>query len=193
MLKNKNNSQARLILLAIIENLPNSTREFILDCSVKSLYLDYFTAAEALDTLLEQHLVHDALNKKELKTTADGQPVSRINITEQGASVLGALRHTLPQQITDFLLQTTCEKVKENQLTAHYKMSSEATFQVHLAEQNRTEIIISIELSVPTEKIAQTICQAWLNHAEIKYAEIFSILMKGNADDDRSGDASSEQ
>ncbi len=178
MLKNKDDSQARLILLAIIENLPNSTREFILDCSVNSLYLDYFTAAAALDTLLKQHLVHDALNKKEAETTADGKPVSRLNITEQGASVLAALKHTLPQQITDFLLQISQEKAKERQLTAHYEMNSEEKFQVHLAQQNKSEIVFAVNLTVPTEKMAQIICRSWLEHAETKYAEIFSILLE---------------
>ncbi len=177
-MQSKDQSQAGLILLAIIDQLPNSTREMILDCSVNSLYLDYFSAAENLETLIQQHLVHDSQNKKEVELTASGKPVSRLNITADGESVLDALRHTLPKQMADYLLTLSQTKAKEKQLIAHYQMTSEENFIVKLSQTHKAITVISIELNVPTEAIARTICQGWLNNAEVKYKDIFSVLMK---------------
>lgn len=177
-MQNKDQSQAGLILLAIIDQLPNSTREMILDCSVNTLYLDYFSAAETLETLVQQHLVHDSHNKKEVELTASGKPVSRLNITAEGESVLAALRHTLPKQMADYLLTLSQTIAKEKQLTAHYQMTSEENFIVKLSQTHKTEIVIALKLNVPTEAIARAICQGWLNNAEVKYKDIFSILMK---------------
>lgn len=105
-------SQAALIMLSIIEKQPNSTSENIIDSAINSLYLDYFSAAAALDLLTKQHLIHLSENKSEIEYTALGKPVNRLNITPEGSAVLKALGNTLPNQVQDFLEKLSAHEKK---------------------------------------------------------------------------------
>lgn len=177
-MQKSDHSQAALILLAIIDKQPNSTKDIIIDSSVKSLYLDYFSAAETLDLLIDQHLVHCSENKSEIEFTALGKPVSRLNISPEGLSVLKALSSTLPKQVLDCIAQLSNSEKKEGQVSADYKMDSEQRFFVQLEEKDDSEILFSLKIKVPTEKMAQNICQNWEKNSVKIYQKIFHLLIK---------------
>ncbi len=169
-------SQASLILLAIIKQIPNATREFVLDCSVNSLYLDYFTAAEAFDALLKQHLIHFSVNKSETEKTVGGKAVSRINLTPEGEAVYNVLESSLPEQLIDYLNRLTHKESKADALKAKYQITGNLDYLVTLSQKNGRENVILLELHVPSEQIAQQICQNWQNKAPALYAEIMKLL-----------------
>lgn len=177
-MKKTDNSQAALILLAIIEQQPNLTKENIIDSSVNSLYLDYFSAAETLELLIKQHLVHCSENKSEVEFTALGKPVNRLNITPEGVSVLKALHNTLPKQVLDCLAKLSSFEKKEREILASYQMDSEQSFSVRLEEKDGQRIVFLLELKVPTEKMALEICQSWKEDAINIYQNIFHLLIK---------------
>ncbi|MGB4609156.1 MAG: DUF4364 family protein [Saccharofermentanales bacterium] len=170
-------SQAALIMLSIIEKQPNSTSENIIDSAINSLYLDYFSAAAALDLLTKQHLIHISENKSEAEHTASGKPVSRLNITPEGSAVLKALGNTLPNQVLDFLDKLSTLEKKERTLTAHYSEDSEHNFKIKLEQKNHNQIVFSLELNVPTEKMARNICQNWQENAAEIYQALFLLLL----------------
>ncbi|NLJ70701.1 MAG: DUF4364 family protein [Clostridiaceae bacterium] len=172
-----NDSQAALIMLSIIEKQPNSTSENIIDSAINSLYLDYFSAAAALDLLIKQHLIHLSENKSEVEFTALGKPVNRLNITPEGSAVLKALGNTLPTQVQDFLEKLSTHEQKERTLTAHYSEDSEHNFRIKLEQRNHNQVIFSLELNVPTEKMARNICQNWQNNSVEIYQALFHILL----------------
>ncbi|NLM19351.1 MAG: DUF4364 family protein [Clostridiaceae bacterium] len=175
-------SQAALILLSIIEKQPNSTSENIIDSAINSLYLDYFSAATALDLLTKQHLIHLSENKSEAEYTVSGKPVNRLNITPEGSAVLKALGNTLPTQVQDFLEKLSTLEKKERTLTAHYSEDSEHTFKIKLEQKDHNQIIFSLELNVPTEKMARNICQNWQKNAVEIYQALFRLLLPQNDD-----------
>ncbi|NLJ94129.1 MAG: DUF4364 family protein [Clostridiaceae bacterium] len=173
----KTYSQASLIILAIVEMIPNATREEVIDSSIKSLYLDYFQAAETLDNLLANKLLHASINKGEMEITAMGKPVYRLNLTNEGHAVLKALKNTIPKPIFDFLAQLSQEKNKDKQLIAKYIMDSEQQFFVTLGQENKRETVISLSLTVPTEKMAREICEKWQAEADSIYQKIIQVLL----------------
>ncbi|HHT24304.1 MAG TPA: DUF4364 family protein [Clostridiaceae bacterium] len=175
-------SQAALIMLSIIEKQPNSTSENIIDSAINSLYLDYFSAAAALDLLTKQHLIHISENKSEAEYTALGKPVNRLNITPEGSAVLKALGNTLPTQIQDFLEKLSTLEKKERTLTAHYSEDSEHNFKIKLEQKNYNQVVFAIELNVPTEKIARNICQNWQKNAVEIYQALFHLLLPQDND-----------
>lgn len=174
----ENYSDASLIMLAIIEMLPNSTRESIIDSSINSLYLDYFSAAETLESLLKHNLVHASINKGEAETTASGKPVYRLNITNEGHAILKALKNTIPKQVFEFLTQLSEKKAKKEQLIAKYEINANHNFIITLGQENNREKVISLTLTVPTEQMAKQICQKWQNDANTIYQEIFQLLIE---------------
>ena len=117
-MQGSNFSEASLIILAIVKNLANSTKDQVLDAAVNSLYLDYFAAAEALDTVTQKKLVHSAVNKGESTLDSKGQPVKRLNLTTAGNQVLEALITSLPQQVWKFLEKENRQVAKAKSLTA---------------------------------------------------------------------------
>lgn len=170
-------SQAALIMLSIIDKQPNSTQENIIDSAINSLYLDYFSSAEALNLLLNKNLIHIAENKVEIEYTALGRPVNRLNITPKGSAVLKALGNSLPVQVLDFLDTLSQVEKEERDLSARYTEDSEQNFVVILEQKEKSQAIFSLQLRVPTEKIARTICQTWQTNSIEIYQTIFHLLL----------------
>ena len=170
-------SQAALIMLSIIKKQPNSTKEKIIDSAIKSLYLDYFAAAEALTLLANRHLIHISENKSEVEYTVLGKPVNRLNITPEGSAVLKALGNTLPAQVLDFISTLSEHEQKERKLTARYFQTGDQNFTVRLQQKDLDHIIISLELNVPAEKMAREICNNWQINATEIYGTIFHLLL----------------
>lgn len=171
-----NISEASLIILAIVNNLRNSTKDQVLDAAVKSLYLDYFAAAEALDLVLQKNLLHSAVNKDESTLDSQGRPVSRLNLTPAGQQVLGALLPSLPRQVRKFLDQESRQEAKEKSLTANYRADSEGAYIVRLKQEAGGKLVIDLELTLPNENLARQACQNWRDKSGQIYSQIIASL-----------------
>ncbi len=179
-MQGSNFSEASLIILAIVKNLANSTKDQVLDAAVNSLYLDYFAAAEALDIVTQKKLVHSAVNKGESTLDSKGQPVKRLNLTTAGNQVLEALITSLPQQVWEFLEKENRQVAKAKSLTASYQIDSEGRYLVRLKQEAAGALVIDLMLTLPSEELAQQACQNWRNNSARIYGQIIRNLSQSD-------------
>ena len=136
----------------------------------KNDYADFFKVQELLSDLTEAKLI-------ELYTTKTNQ---KYKLTEDGKNALKYLKNELSKNELDSLdkyIEENKLKIRqESSLTSDYSFQDES-YNVNLIISENDKSLLNINIDIPDEEIAITICDNWKNKAQDIYNYIIKQLV----------------
>lgn len=158
----------KLIILYMLNSVKfkltySQISEFILEKE----YTNFMTLQQVISELQEAELIKsDTLMKR-----------TYFSITSEGQNTLSyfgnRIGEAIIQDIDTFLAERHLELKNESSITANYYKTTSGGYETELAAKERDNDLVNIKLSVPTENMAETICNNWYNKNE----EIYQYLM----------------
>ncbi|RZS92363.1 DUF4364 family protein [Cuneatibacter caecimuris] len=141
--------------------------EFFLDKD----YTDYFTFQEVLNDLLEANLIS-------METVRNA---SRYEITREGVETLGFFGSKLSAAVTadmeSFLKENKFKLRSEVGVTADYYKSTTQEYVVHCEVREGRSMLVELNLAVPDEEQARSMCGRWQGASQEIYAYVMKKLM----------------
>jgi len=144
------------------------------------------TTAQVSDFILEKEYTNFLTLQQVLNELTDAEMIStrsirnrtHLGITEEGKETLEFFRN----RISDAIKNDIDSYFKENEITlrnevsvlSDYYKSTSGEYEAHLVAKDRGIRLVDITLSVPSEKMAATICDNWQN----KNQEIYMYLTR---------------
>ncbi|WP_026653481.1 DUF4364 family protein [Butyrivibrio proteoclasticus] len=158
----------KMIILYMLKrcDVPLSKSQ-IYDFILEKEYTTFLTLQEVFSELAQSELVIE-------KTVANR---TYLEITEQGEEALGffgnRLNPAIKQQIDEYLKTNSMRLRNEGAIMADYKKAGESDYTANLYAKENGKSLVEISLSVPTEEIAQSVCDNWKE----KNLEIYQYLV----------------
>ncbi len=138
--------------------------EFFLDKE----YTDYISLQQALAELLESHLI----SAEEIRNSP------QYEITREGEEALAYFGSNVSEEIKAdldaFLKENKIRLRNEVGVIADFFRNSNGEIQVRCEVREGKSALISLQLTVPSEKTAEIICDNW----KMKNQKIYSFLMQ---------------
>lgn len=135
-------------------------------------YTTYFTFQQAVSELIEQNLV----------TIESIRNTSYNRITMDGRETLSYFVKKLPVAVIDdmdiYLANNKYEFRNEVGTISDYYKTTEGDYTVHCEIKEGHTILIELNISVPTEKDAENMCNNWKEANQELYANILHTLSK---------------
>lgn len=159
----------KLIILYMLNKvdfkLTNSqVSEFILDKE----YTNFLTLQEVISELTDTELIK----------TETMMNRTFLSITEEGKNTLSyfgnRISDAIKEDIDQYLLDKHLELKNEASITATYYKSTSGEFEASLSAKEKDVELVHINLSVPTEEMAVSICDSW----QKKNQQIYQFLMQ---------------
>ena len=135
--------------------------EFFLDKE----YTTYFTLQQALNELLEAHLV-----KQEVIRNS-----SRYEITREGEETLGFFGQTISEASVEDIDLFIRNEVG---IVSDYYRATNQEYVVQCEVREGKQPLIKVEVSVPTKDQAEVVCDNWRESNQQIYAYIMKELLK---------------
>lgn len=161
----------KLIILYMLDcvtfPLTNSQiTEFILEKE----YTTYFTTQQSFSELIDTKLI----------TAKTMHHSSHYTLTEEGEQTLAYYRHIIP----DDIVEDICAYLKENKIElknkvsilAHYEPLKDKEYAVHFKIKEQNADILTLTLHIPSEELANRMCNNWQKNHEELYAYIMTQL-----------------
>lgn len=178
-MQNQNNfNQLKIIILALVKQLPGISPEDLQKLSQDTLFYDYFTVASVLGELEEQKLITALEAKDELRKDLFGRPALSIYLSKTGELVLKQLEDTISPQVRKMIKDLSREQGKEEALSAFYQANADGAYTVFLKASENKRDLLKIELSVAEESRARKFCKQWQDGAIDIYRFILRELNK---------------
>ncbi len=159
----------KLIILYILKraSLPLSkTRicNFILDKG----YTNYIILNQAIGELIDAGMIApQSINER-----------THFSLTEEGAQTLSFFQTQISdvtkEEINTYLKENKLELLSEVSVTANYDRSSNGEYEAHLLAKEKGIPLVEINLSVPSEQTASSICKNWREKNE----EVYQYLVE---------------
>ena len=141
--------------------------EFFLDKE----YTSYFTLQQALSELAESSLIATEVIRN----------TTRYQITREGEEALSFFLTEIPEAIVkdmDEYLRNNRIKIRnEVSVVADYYPSTSQDWIAQCEVREGNGILYRVEISVPTEKQAETICRNWDDHCQEIYMHVMRSLL----------------
>lgn len=138
--------------------------EFILEKE----YTNFMTLQQVISDLQDAELIRKDTftNRTYFSITAEGQNTLSYFENRIGDAIIS--------DINAFLTEKHYELKNEASITANYYKTTSGDYETELIARERDIQLVNIKLSVPTEAMAETICDNWHNKNE----EIYKYLME---------------
>lgn len=159
----------KLIVLYMLDKVTfKLTNSQISSFILEKEYTNYMTLQQVISDLLDTELIKaDTLRNR-----------TYFSITEEGHSTLSyfgsRISDAIINDIDTFLKEKHLELKNEASITANYYKSVSGEFETELVAKEKDIELVNIRLSVPTEEMAETICDSWHN----KNQQIYKYLMQ---------------
>lgn len=159
----------KLIILYMLDsvNVP-LTNSQIANFMLEHEYTNYFHFQETLSEMVGAHLVRE---KKIQETTY-------YKITEEGRTTLSYFTNdiagTIREEIRAYLAENGAEIRSRTTILADYDKNTNHEYTARCQVKERQSILISLEMDVPTEDAAKSICRKWKS----KCQEIYDFLIE---------------
>ncbi|MCJ7837257.1 DUF4364 family protein [Cuneatibacter sp. NSJ-177] len=135
-------------------------------------YTTYFTLQEALNDLLEAHLMTQEVIRNS----------SRYEITREGEETLVYFGNSISEGIIEdmdkFLKENKIRLRNEVGIVADYYKSTAGDFMVECEVREGKSTLIKLELAVPSEDQAELMCDRWQEANQTIYAFLMKELLK---------------
>ena len=140
----------------------------IYDFILEKEYTTFLTLQEVFSELAISELVKE-------KTVANR---TFLEITPEGDETLSffgnRINPAIKVEIDDFLKNNSMRLRNEASIQGDYRKTAENEYTVHLVAKENGQTLIDINLPVPTEEIAQNICDRW----QERNADIYQYLIE---------------
>ena len=131
-------------------------------------YTNYFTLQQALDELVEAHLI----TEEKVRT------LSQYDITREGEETLGyfgnSVSPAIREDIETFLKENKFRLRNEVSVIADYSRTEGSDYLVRCEVREGRGRLIGLTVSVPTEQHAELVCRNW----QEKNQRLYSYLME---------------
>ncbi len=134
-------------------------------------YTTYFTLQSVLNELLESNLI----------SSRQANNATHYEISDDGREALGFFKSDISEaaiaDMDEYLEINKFSLRSEAGITADYYRAGSGNYVVHCAIRESKNILLSIDLSVPDEKIASDMCVNWKDKSQALYSHIMLTLM----------------
>ena len=146
----------KLIILYMLDQISvplskSTINSFILDKG----YTNFLTLQQAIGELIDNQLITQ-------KTEANKVLLS---ITKEGADTLSYFENrisdTIKQEIREYMLANNKKLKNDYSITSNYYKSVSGEYEAQLIAREKDVELVNIKLSVPTEEMAEDICESW--------------------------------
>ena len=139
-------------------------------------YTTYFVFQQIMSELIETNLI----SSETVRNT------SYYKITNDGVETISLFTSKIPVAIIDnidiFLIDNKYELRNEVGTLSDYYKSTNQDYIVTCQIKEGTNTLIDINLSVPSEDVAETMCNNWKDASQELYATIMKTLMRNKKD-----------
>ncbi|SES27792.1 DUF4364 family protein [Butyrivibrio fibrisolvens] len=143
----------------------------IYDFILGNEYTTFMTLQEAFGELSDQKLINE--HKKRNRTF--------LELTEAGEEALhffiGQMNPEIRLQIDAYLKENKIKLRNESSIIADYNKRADGQYVARLVVKEMGEDLINIELTVPTESMADSVCARWHDKSSSIYSYITDQLL----------------
>lgn len=132
-------------------------------------YTSFITLQQILSDLKDTELIEmdeSHTNRTYLSITAEGQKTLSYFKDRIGKAIIA--------DIDSYLAENNLEMKSEASVTADYLRTAGGAYTVSLSVRERDEALVSVTLSVPTEQLAENVCESWYR----KNQQIYKYLVE---------------
>lgn len=167
----------KLIVLYMLDrvNFPMTNAQ-VSDYILEKEYTNYLTLQQVINELTEAHMVSQETIRNR----------THLSITAEGRQTLGffqnLINYGIKQDINDYFREN--EYVLRNEVSVlgdYYYSAKAGGYEAHLVAKDRDISLVDIRISVPTEEIAETICNKWQEKNEGIYRYLVGELFKAES------------
>ena len=134
-------------------------------------YTNFFTFQETIAALLDANLI----SRDEIRGTV------RYELTREGDDALYYFRSDITpgavEDMDDFLKANRYQLRNETGVTADYTRTEEHDYRTSMIVREGKSVIFHLQLTVPTEDQARTLCRHFEENAQTIYAAVMKQLM----------------
>lgn len=159
----------KLIILYLLDKVDYKlTSAQISSFILEKEYTNYMTLQQVISDLLDAQLIEsDTIrNRTYYAITQDGQNTLSYFGNRIGGAIIS--------DINAFLREKNLELKNEASITANYDKSITGGYDAELVAREKNAELVRIKLNVPTEDMAETLCDSWYN----KNQQIYQYLMQ---------------
>lgn len=167
----KSSTLYKIIILYMLEHVNfQLTNSQITNFFLDKEYTTYFHIQQTIHELIESNLIEESKhgNTTSYRTTEEGR--TTLSYFEKNIS------DEIRAEINSHLKENGYEMRNENSLVAEYYRTPESEYQVHCQVREKKTTLINLELTVPTEEMAQSFCDHWAKKSQEIYAYIMETL-----------------
>lgn len=176
MQRTPSDTENKLLLLHAIECLDGVTAQQLLLFMVENEAMGYIEVQLGLAELVDTHLL-----KKQNHALG-----TLYALTAKGRDSLSLFRERVPHSrlvaITESATAFSHRFRREKQMLADFQKVKEDAYCVSLRLVEKDENLMEIKINVPTQKIAQQFCDAWIARASGVYSYIMNALGEHQAE-----------
>ncbi len=140
----------------------------IYDFILEKEYTTFLTLQEVFSELAASDLINE-------KTVGNR---TYLEITDTGEETLGffgnRINPSIKQQVDEYLKTNSMKLRNEASILGDYRKTGENEYVAHLIAKENGQNLVDLSLCVPTEEIAQTICNNW----QEKNQEVYQFLIE---------------
>ncbi|MCR5476807.1 MAG: DUF4364 family protein [Lachnospiraceae bacterium] len=134
-------------------------------------YAEFLTLSEAEGELLEAGLIRQNDEESSYHRTA-------FEITEEGQNTIDLFRNRIGRRIRvevdEYFREHSLELRNETSVYGDYYKSSDGEYEVRLEIREKGSSLVDLKLTVPTESLAESVCEKWKE----KNAQVYAFLAK---------------
>lgn len=174
----KNINNAKIIILAILKEIPGISPNRLQDLTQQTLFFDYFTVASAMNSLADQKLITLIEAKYEIRKDLEGRVQRSCYLTEQGEAVLAQLDEKISLPIRRQIKSFSSQELAENNLKAYYQANTNGGYDVFFEASEHGESLLELKLEVQSEARARKFTNNWPKRAKNIYSYLLSELSR---------------
>lgn len=165
-------AQNKLLLLYIInESRKPLTNNEITEFVLQNNYMNYFLIQQYLSELVDSEFL-EYKNSKEKNVYI---------LLDKGKYTLSYFKDRIPkdiqEEISNKFSEMEAKQMKAAQITGEYYKKHDREYMVNIKLVENSKTLLSLYLSVPTEKQAQKICDVWEEKTEYIYKNLLNMLV----------------
>ncbi len=158
------------MILYMLRQTGRISNNRIVDFLLGGSYTDYFSAQEALSSLIEDGSIAAASDKTG----------TWYSITDEGKTAAdtlsGSLDAGIRSEIREYLKQNAFTIRNETDIRADYSKTGANSYPVRLSVREEDGILFDLTLTVPDEEEAQKICRLFRERADLFYPYILEYF-----------------
>ena len=137
-------------------------------------YTTYFTLQSVLNDLVDANLItaKQVGNATHYEITDDGKQTLDFFVSDISDAAI--------RDMDDYLEKNKFSMRSEAGVTAEYFKSSNDSYTVHCTAREAQTTILSIDIAVPDESVAETMCTNWRTVSQKVYSNLMHTLMNNS-------------